>query len=217
MAKSPQTPGAGVNPVYMMIGLGIGVALIIAIVIAATERSTGDVVSAGPETEVVEPEEDADGDTAVSEPSEAATEDDGGEPAEIDGATALDEAADDTAVVPMSDGEKAIPEGEGETPAGEEPAQDLDGSAVDPDDTEGLTTPTGEGAEEGADVGPVPGEDDESTASEGATEEEESDLDTSTVVDPDGGQEDEPDGGAEPFNPTPSGPAGSDGDALTND
>jgi len=71
MAKSPQTPGTGVNPVYMMIGLGIGVALIIAIVIAATETPTGEVVSPGPEREILEPSEVDE--TGVAEPADVAT------------------------------------------------------------------------------------------------------------------------------------------------
>ena len=207
MAKSPQTPGTGVNPVYMMIGLGIGVALIIAIVIAAIETPTGEVVSPGPERDILEPSEVDE--TGVAEPADVATEDETADPVAIDGATAVDEAASDSAVVPMSDGEQSIAEGEGETPAGEEPAQDLSGSAVDPDDTGGLVTPTGEPADlSGVDTA-IPSSDQDGTA-EGGT-----DLDTSVIVDPDSG--DAADGEVDSFNPTPSGPEGADGDPFSGD
>lgn len=186
MAKSPQTPDAGVNPVYMMIGLGIGVALIIAIVIAATEGPTGEVVSSGSETEVVEPSDDATGNLTADEPTDVADESEEPGPAEIDGATALEEAVSDTAQVPIGDGEQAVSEGDGETPTGEEPVQNLSGSAVTPDDTDGLTTPTGEPVEDGAAVAPIPGDSDDGIATDG-TGEGDTDLDTSIVVDPDGG------------------------------
>lgn len=42
-------------------------------------------------------------------------------------------------------------------------------------------------------------------------------LDTSRVVDNDSGEANEPDGGAAPFYPTPSGPEGRDGNAFTTE
>ena len=99
--------------------------------------------------------------------------------------------------------------------------EEMSGPAVEPEDTGDLTTPVADGTET-EDVGEMSTE--EAAMAEGGTEGEEGaaaadDLDTSVVVDPDAGAKGgpDPDGGAAPFNPTPSGPEGSDGDPLTTE
>ena len=101
-----------------------------------------------------------------------------------------------------------------------ETIEEMSGEAVSPEDTADLTTPVPDSQPE-EDLSEMSAED--AAVAEGGPQEEEApaesgtDLDTSVVVDPDAGTNDgpEPDGGAAPFNPTPSGPEGSDGDPLT--
>lgn len=108
-------------------------------------------------------------------------------------------------------GSEGADHGSAEEYAGEEAEAGLaaDGDAGDAD-----VTPAGEDADENmgldgtAEV--VEGDD----AAPEVIEEGAEDI----VADPDdGGAGTEPDGGAEPFFPTPSGPGGSDGNALTTD
>lgn len=107
-------------------------------------------------------------------------------------------------------------------PAQDDVAPEQSGNDVTPEETEGTVTPTGETA----DPAPAPeASTDDATAAPEADAGVDPDSSATTVggvtvdqtVDPDNGAAggEDPDGGAAPVFPTPSGPEGTDGDPLT--
>ncbi|MFZ3585293.1 hypothetical protein ACOI1H_24680 [Loktanella sp. DJP18] len=88
------------------------------------------------------------------------------------------------------------------------------GNAVTPEDTDQVTVPTAAVAPEAAliDETVVPPDPDDPVRSD-------TDMEIDLVVDPDAGMKSgpDPDGGAAPFYPKPSGPEGTDGNAFTTE
>ena len=188
------------------------------------ETSSDDFVdsSAGSEADGTAPDEGDGGEPATdaSEVEPAAGDADPAERMTGDGAEGEDAGDGEAAAA----GEEGAAGTEGETAGDDAPAGD-DAAAAEGDtasegettDTEATDTETADGA--AADTEATGGD-----AAETETEtppvarivpNDEAAGDTDLVEDPDGGQEGEPDGGADPFVTTPSGPEGRDDDPAT--
>ena len=138
-----------------------------------------------------------------------------------------DPQAPDDAPLDTSQAEAEASDGDGIGDAAPDPATanvEESGDAVTPEDTESTVTPVDNPDVQAPAAGDalIPDANEGEASGDAAAEGSGNDTDLAVdeqVVDPDNGAKGgpDPDGGAEPFFPTPSGPEGSDGNPLTTD
>jgi hypothetical protein len=223
------------NPLVLIAGQGLVVTAAIALAIALTRPVTGIAVGPGPQTDLVEkPVPAAAARESITNQLETIADDDA--TSEVEPTTNTDlpiETLMNGATGPSVDRQpfdasEAIEEStDGDIVGSKAPAPgrtfiEQSGNAIYPEETNKLTEPVYDRAVSEPELaGDETGEafvnpDDESIEYPSKIETP-SELETDLVVDPDrgtkGGQD--PDGGAAPFYPTPSGPEGNDSDPLT--
>ncbi len=230
-----QTGGFASHPLFMIVGLGAGVAAVIALAIVATSPTTGIAVGPGPMVETIYPADEEATPAVLEEPVEEPVEEAAEEtaPAQeevpVEGAVVEEAPVEETPDGVIVDDTPALdvdtPEQTdsdiGFEPGAEAPALDTaveqqSGQNVTPEQTNQLTTPTGESADVVTNPSAATGTEPGTTARDAAT-----DTITPAPADATPGTEPvteptvDPDGEGAPVVPTPSGPEGADGNPLT--